>query len=463
MHASDRGRRTQPRRAARHRRAGRRAGPPPLPGVRPAVRQAFEAHRPSRVLIEGPRGFTDLLPQLLHPEAQATPRDLRLRQGAAPRRRSPTSTPRRLLPVLRLLARAGRRAPGSRRRRPGRALRPRPRRSRSSPPLGLPGSRTRSRARRRCWSTSATSAQQPRPAVGWPGGWAATTTRTCGSCSSRPPTCPCPSTSRGWSRTACSPVATPPRPDLAADGTAAREAEMAHHVAVAVAARRPGDGPVLLVLGGFHAVALPGPARGGHDRAPDRVGPGSRRDRRRPRPLRPPSPRPAQRLRLGHDLARLAPAGLGAHRDRTARAGGPPRGDSRAAARRGRRAAARAPTHDLHAGADRRLRAGAPARRAARTPRTAAQRPARRRHELLHPGRRRHRGRARAPGDARAAQRGRGRRAPARCGDPAAGAGHDGPAAGPAVRARGHRDADGQPRHLAQPRPPRTSAGSSTA
>jgi len=44
---------------------------------------------------------------------------------------------------------------------------------------------------------------------------------------------------------------------LRADGTLAREAEMAHHVREALAARRPGDGPVLVVLGGFHAIVLP--------------------------------------------------------------------------------------------------------------------------------------------------------------------------------------------------------------
>ena len=45
--------------------------------------------------------------------------------------------------------------------------------------------------------------------------------------------------------------------DLTADGTSAREAEMTWHVQQALDARRPGDGPVLVVLGGFHAVALP--------------------------------------------------------------------------------------------------------------------------------------------------------------------------------------------------------------
>lgn len=45
--------------------------------------------------------------------------------------------------------------------------------------------------------------------------------------------------------------------DLARDGTTAREAEMAWHVAEALAERAPGDGPVLVVVGGFHAVALP--------------------------------------------------------------------------------------------------------------------------------------------------------------------------------------------------------------
>ena len=46
--------------------------------------------------------------------------------------------------------------------------------------------------------------------------------------------------------------------DLTADGTLAREDEMAFHVGEALATRQPGDGPVLVVLGGFHAVALPG-------------------------------------------------------------------------------------------------------------------------------------------------------------------------------------------------------------
>jgi hypothetical protein len=45
--------------------------------------------------------------------------------------------------------------------------------------------------------------------------------------------------------------------DLDRDGTRAREAEMVHHVRAAVAARSAGSGPVLVVLGGFHAVALP--------------------------------------------------------------------------------------------------------------------------------------------------------------------------------------------------------------
>lgn len=45
--------------------------------------------------------------------------------------------------------------------------------------------------------------------------------------------------------------------ELTRDGTHAREAEMAWHVAAAVRERRPGDGPVLVVVGGFHAVVLP--------------------------------------------------------------------------------------------------------------------------------------------------------------------------------------------------------------
>lgn len=45
--------------------------------------------------------------------------------------------------------------------------------------------------------------------------------------------------------------------ELDRDATTAREAEMVHHVREAVAARSPGTGPVLVVVGGFHAVALP--------------------------------------------------------------------------------------------------------------------------------------------------------------------------------------------------------------
>ena len=45
--------------------------------------------------------------------------------------------------------------------------------------------------------------------------------------------------------------------ELERDGTPAREAEMAWHVRQAVAVRAPGSGPVLVVVGGFHAVALP--------------------------------------------------------------------------------------------------------------------------------------------------------------------------------------------------------------
>ncbi len=45
--------------------------------------------------------------------------------------------------------------------------------------------------------------------------------------------------------------------ELAADTTLAREAEMAWHVRQAVLKRDDGDGPVLLVVGGFHAVVMP--------------------------------------------------------------------------------------------------------------------------------------------------------------------------------------------------------------
>lgn len=46
--------------------------------------------------------------------------------------------------------------------------------------------------------------------------------------------------------------------ELDADGTTAREAEMAWHIEQALSRRGDGDGPVLVVVGGFHAVALPG-------------------------------------------------------------------------------------------------------------------------------------------------------------------------------------------------------------
>ena len=49
---------------------------------------------------------------------------------------------------------------------------------------------------------------------------------------------------------------------LAAEGTLAREAEMAWHVRRALKEREPGDGPVLVVLGGLHAVAMPDLVRG---------------------------------------------------------------------------------------------------------------------------------------------------------------------------------------------------------
>jgi hypothetical protein len=45
--------------------------------------------------------------------------------------------------------------------------------------------------------------------------------------------------------------------DLNREGTKAREAEMVHHVREALVTRSAGDGPVMVVLGGFHAVALP--------------------------------------------------------------------------------------------------------------------------------------------------------------------------------------------------------------
>lgn len=45
--------------------------------------------------------------------------------------------------------------------------------------------------------------------------------------------------------------------ELTADGTLQREAEMAWHIRQALDQRKAGDGPVLAVVGGFHAVAMP--------------------------------------------------------------------------------------------------------------------------------------------------------------------------------------------------------------
>lgn len=73
-----------------------------------------------------------------------------------------------------------------------------------------------------------------------------------------------PTTSEGWDTHHAAMVAycalarsTTSTTDLAADGTTVREAEMVHHLRAALAARKQGDGPVLAVLGGFHAVAVP--------------------------------------------------------------------------------------------------------------------------------------------------------------------------------------------------------------
>ncbi len=45
--------------------------------------------------------------------------------------------------------------------------------------------------------------------------------------------------------------------ELSADGTLQREAEMAWHIQQALSQRQAGDGPVVAVVGGFHAVAMP--------------------------------------------------------------------------------------------------------------------------------------------------------------------------------------------------------------
>ncbi len=113
--------------------------------------------------------------------------------------------------------------------------------------------------------------------------------------------------------------------DLRVEGTLQREAEMASHVRAALDARKPGDGPVLVVVGGFHAVVLPdllaGPPETPRPRDPARDGD----QRRGADPVHLRAARPAQRVRRRHDLPRLAPAAVGA----------PVRGHAGPAAQRG--------------------------------------------------------------------------------------------------------------------------------
>ncbi|MBP1313253.1 DUF5682 family protein [Herbaspirillum huttiense F1] len=56
--------------------------------------------------------------------------------------------------------------------------------------------------------------------------------------------------------------------ELQAEGNLAREAEMAWHIREALATRQPGAGPVLAVMGGFHAVVMPDLLRRGEEGAP---------------------------------------------------------------------------------------------------------------------------------------------------------------------------------------------------
>ncbi len=57
-------------------------------------------------------------------------------------------------------------------------------------------------------------------------------------------------------------------PELQAEGNLAREAEMAWHIREALAARPAGAGPVLAVMGGFHAVVMPDLLRPGEEGPP---------------------------------------------------------------------------------------------------------------------------------------------------------------------------------------------------
>ncbi|WP_415839392.1 DUF5682 family protein [Nocardioides zeicaulis] len=217
------------------------------------MRQAFEQHRPSRVLIEGPRGFTHLLPELLHPDARQPLAIYAWARHTVPGR--PDATAGAFVPfcdhspelvAARLAADAGVPVEFCDLDHVAQVLGvagPDPAHDEQ------PGETTvlvdeahyghsdalRDLARRMgcqdhddLWELLVESTDVP---------LADHLARMVAYC------------------LLARRDATPER--LAADGTRAREAEMAHHVAAAVAARAPGDGPVLLVQGGFHAVALP--------------------------------------------------------------------------------------------------------------------------------------------------------------------------------------------------------------
>ncbi|WP_043497878.1 DUF5682 family protein [Georgenia sp. SUBG003] len=214
------------------------------------VRRAVDEHRPSVVLVEGPRSLTPLVPLLTHPAARMPLSvytwAVRSRRGAAAERWSAH------LPLCDYSPRARRAARGRRAGRPGALHRPRPRRAvrprtrdfdpdaeeplqdehhyRTSARLQALAEQVGCRDHEDLWehlfeadATEVTTAEHTARVTAW---------------------CQLARLDH-------------PAAELDRDGTTAREAEMAWHVSQALAGRVPGDGPVLAVVGGFHAVALP--------------------------------------------------------------------------------------------------------------------------------------------------------------------------------------------------------------
>ncbi|PJI93510.1 DUF5682 family protein [Luteimicrobium subarcticum] len=218
------------------------------PACARAVRDAFERHRPSRVLVEGPRSFTPLVDLLCHPEAQMP---LAVYAWSHPAGGSAGPDERHggyfpfcdyspELVALRLARAAGvpaafcdlevaeQAAAATARVLPGDGAIVRDDRYTHSRSLDLLSRRLGCRDEDDLWELLVEAGPDD------PDAHRAALTAYC------------LLARHGYTDD-----------ELDEDGTRAREAEMVRHVREAVAARAPGDGPVLVVLGGFHAVALP--------------------------------------------------------------------------------------------------------------------------------------------------------------------------------------------------------------